>query len=156
MSKAFTKDDGPDAAPVPRRRAPLPEGMPNYVTPSGLRALREELVQLDAGPSGAERPPAQAAWRSQLEHRIATAIVTSSPRDRDEIRFGAIVHLKDAEGNARELQIVGVDEADAARGLVAFTAPLARVLLGRRLRDIVGLKTPGREEELEIVGVEYI
>jgi transcription elongation factor GreB len=155
VSKAFTKDDGPEAAPVPRRRAPLPEGVPNYVTLSGLRALREELAQLDAGPSGAERPP-QAAWRSQLEHRIATAIVTLPPQHRDEIRFGATVHLKDAEGNVRALQIVGVDEADAARGLVAFTAPLARVLLGRRLGDVVAFKTPGREEELEIVGVEYV
>jgi transcription elongation factor GreB len=141
---------------VPRRRAPLPEGVPNYVTPSGLRALREELAQLDAGPpSGADRFHAQAAWRSELEHRIGTAIVTSPPEHRDQIRFGATVHLKDAAGKDRELRIVGVDEAEAARGLVAFTAPLARPLLGRRVGEVVRVKTPGREEELEIVGIEY-
>ena len=42
VSKAFTKDDGPEVGPLLRRRAPLPEGTPNYVTPRGLRALRNK------------------------------------------------------------------------------------------------------------------
>ncbi len=155
MSKAFTKDDGPEAAPLLRRRAPIPEGTPNYVTPRGLRALRDELDQLDAAPSSVEGAGAHAAWRTELEHRIATAVVTSPPEHRDEIRLGATVKVEDTEGKQRELQIVGVDEADAAQGRVAFTAPLARALLGRRVADIVSVRTPAGEDELTIVGVAY-
>ena len=155
VSKAFTKDEGPEVSPVLRRRAPLPEDTPNYVTSRGLRALRDELAELDAARSSFEGPEARAAWRSELEHRIATAVVTPPPEHRDEIRLGATVRVQDAEGKARQLQIVGVDEADATRGLVAFTAPLARALLGRRVADVVGVRRPGGEDELTIVGVVY-
>jgi transcription elongation factor GreB len=158
VSKAFTKDDGPDAAPVPRRRAPLPAGSPNYVTARGLRALREELDRL---PAAAARGDAQAAWRAELEERVATAVVVGPPEDRGEVRFGACVRLRGGVGGAgadrvvRAIRIVGVDEADAAHGLVAFTAPLARALLGRRAGDVVGVRAPGGEEELEILGVDW-
>jgi transcription elongation factor GreB len=49
---------------------------------------------------------------------------------------------------------VGVDEADAASGRVAFVAPLARALLGKRVGDAVTLRTPRGEEELEVVAIE--
>jgi transcription elongation factor GreB len=154
VSKAFTKDDGPDAAPVLRRRAPLPAGSPNYVTARGLRALRAELERLPAAPPRGDAQ-AHAAWRAELEERVATAVVVGPPEDRGEVRFGATVRLRDAEGRARVVRIVGVDEADAAHGLVAFTAPLARAVLGLRAGDAVGVRAPGGEEELEIVGVDW-
>lgn len=156
MSKAFTKDDGPDTAPVQRRRAPLPEGVPNYVTRRGLALLRDELAALDeplAGADPAERQ-ARAARRAELDERIAAAVVAPAPSDPTEIRIGARVRLRGATG-PRELQIVGVDEADPANHLVAFTAPLARALLGRRAGEAATARTPAGEETLEIEAVSY-
>ena len=155
MSKAFTKEDGPEKAPAFRRRAPLPEGTPNYVTRRGLEDLRAELAQLDAVPAGPDGAEARATWRSDLEGRIASAVVTEPPEQRDEVRFGATVRVQHADGAMREVQIVGVDEADAARGLIAFTAPLARALLGRKAGEVVTARTPGGEDELTITGIEY-
>jgi transcription elongation factor GreB len=156
VSKAFTKDDGPDVAAVPRRRAPLPAGTPNYVTARGLGELRAELARLAGAPAptGADAQ-AHAAWRAELEERVATAVVVAAPEDRAEARFGATVRVRDARGHARVVRIVGVDEADAARGLVAFTAPLARALLGRRAGDVVEVRAPGGEEALELVEVSW-
>ena len=51
--------------------------------------------------------------------------------------------------------IVGVDEADATNGRIAFVAPLARALLGKRPGDVVTFRTPRGEEELEVVSVTY-
>lgn len=161
MSKAFTKDDGPDAAPVPRRRAPLPAGVPNYVTRRGLALLRAELAALDAemAPDAAPAPrQARAARRAELEERIATAVVAPAPADPTEVRIGATVQLRgSSESGARELRIVGVDEADPASRprCVAFTAPLARALLGRRAGDKATARTPAGEETLEIEHVSY-
>jgi transcription elongation factor GreB len=53
------------------------------------------------------------------------------------------------------VQIVGVDEAEPSAGLVAFLAPLARALLGRRVGDLVTVRAPGGTEDLEIRAVAY-
>jgi len=144
MSKAFTKDDQPDEPVVVHHRPSLPEGVPNYVTPRGLDALRAVLATTQPGPR-----------HTELEQHIASAIVAPPLADHDEIRFGAHVTLRTADGHVREVQIVGVDEADPASGLVAFVAPLARALLGRRIGDQVMLRAPGGGEALEVVALSY-
>ena len=144
MSKAFTKDDRPDEPIVVRHRPALPPGVPNYLTEGGLAALRAELAAAQPG-----------ARRSELEHKLATAMVPAPPADRDEIRFGARVALRAQDGQRRQVRIVGVDEAEPAEGAIVFVAPLARALLGRRAGDIVTVRTPGGSEELEVVAVDY-
>jgi transcription elongation factor GreB len=144
MSKAFTKDDRPDEPLVVRHRPSLPEGLPNYVTRRGLQDLRDVLAATGPG-----------ARRAELEQRIATAVVAPPPSDRDEIRLGARVKMRDAAGALREIQIVGVDQADPGKGLVAFLAPLARALLGRRAGDVVTVRAPGGTDELEGLAVDY-
>lgn len=154
MSKAFTKDDGPSPAEVPRHRPPLPAGVPNYVTTRGLQALRDELAALDPVQQGLDHHAA-APRRAELEARIASAVLAPPPADPGEIRFGARVSVRGESGRSREVQIVGVDEAEPAAGLVAFVAPLARALLGHRVGDVVTVRTPGGEDELKVFAVEY-
>jgi transcription elongation factor GreB len=148
VSKAFTKDDRPDEPVVVRHRPRLPDGVPDYVTARGLRALRDQLVTLEPGGSAA-------AMRSELEQRIASAVLAAPPADRGEIRFGARVRVRDQDGQTRQLQIVGVDEADPAHGLVSWTAPLARALIGHLTGDEVQVQTPQGLIALEILGISY-
>jgi transcription elongation GreA/GreB family factor len=63
--------------------------------------------------------------------------------------------MRGRDGQIRELQIVGVDEADPAAGLVAFLAPLAKALLGRRVGDPVTAQVPGGTDELEVLAIDY-
>jgi transcription elongation factor GreB len=144
VSKAFTKDDRPDEPVVVRHRPALPEGLPNYVTRRGLQALHDRLAMTEPG-----------LRRAELEQRIATAVLVAPPARREEIRFGAHVKTRDGAGALRQVQIVGVDEADPGTGLVAFLAPLARALLGREVGDRVTVRTPGGTEELEVLAVDY-
>jgi transcription elongation factor GreB len=144
MSKAFMKEDGPDEPVLIRHRPTLPEGVPNYVTPRGLETLRAEFNSSKPG-----------ARRSELERRIGAAVIGAPPADRGEARFGARVTMRDQNDQLRQVQIVGVDEADPASRMIAFVAPLARALLGRRVGDSVTARTPGGAEQLEIVAIEY-
>jgi transcription elongation factor GreB len=156
MSKAFTSEETPDAPELVRPRAPLPAGVPNYVTPRGLEQLRAELAALSAAPSSGERIASLTERRAELEARIASAQVVAPPppEARAAVRFGAVVTVTGGDGE-RRYQIVGVDEADPALGRIPFTSPLARVLVGHAPGDRVRVRAPRGDEMLEILAVDY-
>jgi len=162
VSKAFTKDDDAGPPVVVPRRAPLPAGQPNYVTPRGLARLRAELAELRAeqvahGARSEGAPDTALLERlAELEDRLATAELVPPPSPAPaEARFGATVSVVTDAGVEKTYLIVGVDEADAAAGRIAFMAPLARALLGKRAGDVATVRTPHGNEELEILRVSY-
>jgi transcription elongation factor GreB len=162
MSKAFTSEEATLDVVVPPR-APLPPGVANYVTPHGLELLRAERRRLEAERAELERGPeegrgaALAAWSTrlaELDQRLSSAeLVEPVSVDAGVVRFGSRVTIADASGREKTFQIVGVDEADAAHGKIAFLAPLAQALLGKELGDTVSVQTPGKRQELEIVAL---
>lgn len=161
VSRAFVKEDSTEP-PLVVPRAPLPEGTPNYVTARGLRLLHEERAALEAArpdpeaAGGAALLAAHQARLGALDARIAGA-VTLDPATlaQDEVRFSALVTLLDETGAERRYRIVGVDEADASTGRIAFTAPLAAALSGKRVGEVVTLRQAGSEREYEITRVDY-
>ena len=68
--------------------------------------------------------------------------------------FGAAVTIRLA-GRTQELTIVGADEVDPASGHVSWVSPIARALLKAREGDTVVLRSPGGEEQVEILEVRY-
>jgi transcription elongation factor GreB len=153
VSRAFVKeDDTARSAPLVAPRAPLPPGVPNYVTERGLRLLDDELDALRAQPADEQRTLRLA----ELEARRASAVLVGvAEQPKDEIRFGATVTVRGENGQERSFQIVGVDEADATSGKIAFTAPLARALLGKKCGDTALVRAPRGEEELEVLVISY-
>jgi transcription elongation factor GreB len=164
MSKAFTNEETEEAPVLVRPRAPLPAGVSNYVTPTGLAALHHELRQLHAERAALEskgderkRDLTMASGRiSELERRLQSATpVDPNAQPRDEVRFGATVVVENDAGARRTYRIVGVDEADVKKGKIAFVAPLAKALLGRKVGDAVTLATPRNDEELKVISIVY-
>ncbi len=170
MSRAFVKEDQPEGPPFVALRAPLPPGATNYVTPRGLALLRAERAdleaeraRLDAEPDEDERKrrlAVNAGRLADLAARIATAkVVDPATQPQGEVRFGATVTVRtltgERPGERRRLQIVGVDEAAAAEGRVAFVAPIARAVLGRQVGETAALRTARGEETLEVAAIAY-
>ncbi len=172
MSRAFTKDEAPEAPLVVPPRAPLPEGVPNYVTPIGLAALRAERAALDAERSRldalksdedtVQRERRLVAGRlALLMARMALSrVVDPAKQASGVVRFGATVTVGGDSGGARTVRIVGVDEAaaspsDADPMLVAFTSPIARALTGKREGDAATLVTPLGDETLFVDSIRY-
>jgi transcription elongation factor GreB len=164
MSRAFTKEDGWQE-PVVAPRAALPAGVPNYVTPRGLVLLREEHAALesrraqldtDVRDEDARRARRTVLTRQigELAARLASAeIVDPARQPHDAVRFGArVTFARQGAGQApRSFQIVGVDEANPAEGRIAFVAPLARAVLGKRMGETIEF----RGERLKIEGIGY-
>ena len=173
MNKAFTReqdeDDGDDALPEFEE---VPGGK-NFMTPSGAVRLREETDRLEkertavlADADGAARADLPAATRRQLknlEKRIGllkrrieiTVVVDPAGHQPDHVAFGATVVIRFEDGAEREFSIVGIDEADAAKGRVSWVSPLARAVMNGHPGDIVQFTTPRGIQDIEIIRVSY-
>lgn len=163
MSRAFVKEGAPETPVVIPPRAPLPAGVPNYVTPTGLAALRTERADLERARAALDPTAPDAARQREeitgrlkaLVERIAIAkLVDPAAVDPSRVRFGATVEIDGAQGR-RTVQIVGVDEAAPDRGMVAFTSPVARAVLGKAVGDTATLTTPTGDEALAVAAVRY-
>jgi len=183
MNKAFTRevdrddedDDGGLDTPV------LPHGAKNYITAAGYRRLRDELMTLldDERPKMVETVSwaAKNGDRSEngdylygkkrlreIDRRIrfltkrldiAEVVDPSVHQGSDQVFFGATVRFASDHGEERTIRILGVDEAESARGEISWVAPIARALLKTRVGDEVRLVTPRGVETLEVLEVRY-
>ena len=74
-----------------------------------------------------------------------------------KVVFGATVEMIDEDsGEETEYRIVGEDEADIKSGLISYTSPIARALIGKSEGDVVEVNTPGGAKSFEIVEVKYV
>lgn len=146
MSKAFTKED--DAAVVDDELLPERPATPLPVTPTGLRALTDELRALVAAGAATSR-------RGRLLAGVLSTVVARAPTLQDGgAGFGCVVTYEDEDGGRRTWQVVGPDEADPGAGRISVSSPIARALLGRRAGDVVTLRRPGGDEDVVVVDVQ--
>ena len=152
-----------------------------FITPEGLARLRAEYDEL----FGIERPKIveTVSWAASLGDRSENADYIYGKRrlreidrrlgylakimkqakvvdpakqpSRDQVRFGATVELADEDDNARTLTIVGDDEADAAKGRIGWSAPLARALIGAKVGDERIVRLPAGEKAYEVIEIRY-
>ncbi|WOH49610.1 transcription elongation factor GreA [Bradyrhizobium sp. sBnM-33] len=94
---------------------------------------------------------------AELEDKLARAdIVDVSKLSGSTIKFGATVTLIDEDtGEKRVWQIVGEPEADASKGKISITSPIARALIGKSKGETVVVETPGGAKAFEIRQVEW-
>lgn len=96
---------------------------------------------------------------SEIEAKLSNAQivdVAQLPKS-GRVVFGTTIDLADTDsGDELRYQIVGEDEADSKKGLISVNSPIARALIGKNQGDVVQVKTPGGNRELEIVKVQYI
>ncbi|MEX0709178.1 MAG: transcription elongation factor GreA [Woeseia sp.] len=73
-----------------------------------------------------------------------------------KIVFGSTVELLD-EDTGKEIvyKIVGEDEADIKTGMISFSSPIARALIGKNEGDAVSFSAPGGEKSFEVIQVRY-
>jgi transcription elongation factor GreB len=182
MNKAFVKEtDAADDEDENLAAPALPAGSKNYMTPAGYARLEAEFNQLWR----IERPKLveTISWAAsngdrsengdyiygkkrlrEVDRRIrflskrlehADVVDPATREDSDQVFFGATVTVADENGSESTYAIVGIDEADAGRGRIAWISPMARALLKAREGDTVSVQTPEGRREVEIVEVRY-
>jgi len=166
MSRGFVKEDDQEEVPMVPQRAYLPEGVTNFVTPSGMdqlmaekQTLLDERNNLNNANENEKRIELNYinAKLQLLDNRIVSAkIVKLNEQPQNEIRFGATITLKiDASKKIQTFQIVGVDEADISKMKVSFISPIARALINKKIGDKVILNQARKDIVFEIIDITY-
>lgn len=95
----------------------------------------------------------------EIEAKLSHAhiIDITQMNDDGKVIFGTTVELLDVETDEKvTYRIVGDDEADIKLGLISYSSPLARAIIGKHEGDEVGFQAPGGMKEYEIEKVSYI
>ena len=94
---------------------------------------------------------------AELEDKLARAdVIDITKLSGDTIKFGATVTLVDEDTEKKQVwQIVGEVEADAKKGRISVTSPLARALIGKKKGASVEVNTPGGAKAYEIKKVDW-
>jgi len=179
VSKAFVRESEPEDPDVADTAPSLPSGK-NYMSPAGYARLKAELKGLVE----VERPKVvqTVSWAAsngdrsengdyiygkkrlrEIDRRVrflikrleGADVVDSAGRESDQVFFGATVTVASGPGGERSFTIVGIEEADPARGRVSWISPIAKALFKARVGDVVTLRSPGGTEALEILDVRY-
>ncbi len=149
MSRAFVKEQDDLPEDLPER--PVSTN-PNFVTARGLGLIDAEIDtcrkllaqgQHDQNKSAIARASRDLRYWTQ---RRSTAQLVENAGEPEAVGFGCRVTIERGDGRRQVFAIVGEDEADPAKGLIAYTAPIARALMGKRKGEFA--EVPGGEVEV--------
>ena len=159
MSVAFVKEESAEAASetiLPDRPV---SPHPNLVTERGLKALEQQLSEAREAFEAAntiedinEKRRQQAGPLRDIRYiaeRIRTAQVMPQPTDAKTVAFGSTVTFEREDGRIQTYRIVGEDEADPKAGSISYVAPVARLLMGKSVGDVVSFSG----QDLEITAI---
>ena len=95
---------------------------------------------------------------AELEDKLARAeVIDVSKLSGDTIKFGATVTLVDETSDEKKVwQIVGEPEANASKGKISVTSPIARALIGKTKDTTVEVEAPGGAKIYKVRKVEWL
>ncbi|MBP5118262.1 GreA/GreB family elongation factor [Pseudomonas protegens] len=161
MSRAFVNEDQAAQAEQPVERQI--SAQPNYVTPQGLAELQARVALLHSQHSEQNDlgDDADKQRMAELERdlryftqRLHSAQVVTTANSTDKVQIGSRVTFADEQDRQQSVQLVGEDQADAAKGLINWASPLGRALLGARPGDEVLWQRPAGNQLIEIIRIE--
>jgi transcription elongation factor GreA len=147
-----------------------------FITPEGLAKLKEELNHLktvkrqevakriqeakelgdlseNAEYSDAKTEQAFTEGRIQeIEAVIRDAKIIEKDTSSSVVQIGSRILVKE-DGDEKEFNIVGSNEADPIKGFISNESPMGKAFLGRKIGDKVSIEVPKGIVNFEIVEI---
>ncbi|HEX4298626.1 MAG TPA: transcription elongation factor GreA [Devosia sp.] len=94
----------------------------------------------------------------ELEALLALAeIIDIKKLSGTTVKFGATVKILDQDTEEeRRYIIVGDAEADAGKGRISISSPIARAMIGKQKGDSFEVAAPGGSRSYEILDLKYV
>lgn len=183
MSKAFTNEDNTSDDDDIEEVDVVPAGTKNYMTPNSHATLQSELNWLlrDERPRITEIVSWAAGNGDRSENgdyifnkkrlreidrrirylikRLDSAEVVDPKRQQGlkQVFFGATVTYVNVDDDKEfTVTLVGVDEADLAKGKINWLSPVGRALMKAKIGDEVTVRTEAGRDVLEVLDIVYI
>jgi transcription elongation factor GreB len=162
-----------------RYRPPRPRSSP-YITATGYARLQNELKHLwkvkrpevtakvsEAAAQGDRSENAEYIYGKkqlrEIDGRVRFLakrldelnVVDKPPRDTSQVFFGAWVTLEDDSGTTYRYRLVGPDEFDAEPDYISIDAPMARVLLKKKVDDDIELRQGDAVNQYTLISIDY-
>ncbi|HZZ72987.1 MAG TPA: transcription elongation factor GreA [Pirellulales bacterium] len=92
-----------------------------------------------------------------LRDKLSRAsIIDTSKLPKDEVVFGATVHVKDLKFDDEEtFTLVGAGEEDYDTGKINVTSPLAQGLMGKKVGEKVEIEVPAGKMKFQILEIKF-
>ncbi len=91
----------------------------------------------------------------ELEVTLRNAvIIDENIRDRDVVDIGATVTIQEGKFPSERFQLVGPKETDPVNGRISHESPIGSALMGKRVGDVIIVKTPNGSVEFTILKIE--
>ena len=104
-----------------------------------------------------ERQGQVEAQISDLEDKVSRAqIIDPTSLSGDKVIFGATVTLLDEDDKPVKYQIVGQTEADASKGRISYTSPIARAMIGKQVDEEIEVTVPSGDKFYLVEKIEFI
>lgn len=104
-----------------------------------------------------ERQGQVEAMIADIESKVTRAqIIDPTTLSGDKIVFGATVTLLDDDDKPIKYQIVGQTEANATKGMISYSSPIGKALIGKNLGDEIEVTVPSGDKFYLVEKVEYI
>ena len=94
----------------------------------------------------------------EIESKLANAqeVDITAVNAQGKVVFGSTVTVIDLQTDQEiTYKIVGEDESDIKLGMISYTSPIARALIGKLEGDEIMFQAPGGEKEYDIITVIY-
>lgn len=89
---------------------------------------------------------------SELNNILLNVEIIQKPKSGSKVQLGSKVALKGGKAN-KEFQVVGTVEADPLNGKISDESPIGRALLGRKVGDMIEIKTPADTTSYELTAI---
>jgi len=91
----------------------------------------------------------------ELEYLLKYAkIIEENKGQRDQVKIGATITIKEGDYPEETFMLVGAKEADPVNGRISNESPIGSGLIGKKVNDIVTVETPDGPIRIKILKIE--
>lgn len=133
----------------------------NYLKQEHKKAKQEMALHACDG-DFSENEPYKAAKRKlrslntqtkKTEDALKYAVIIKGEKS-EKVQIGNKVKLKNLDTQEiKEYKVLGSQESNPDKGIISHNSPLGTKLLGKKLKEVIELKTPNRVKRYEIIEI---